>query len=907
MKNADFAHLHVHTTRSLLDGFTHTNDLADVVKSLGQKAVAITDHGNMAAIPSLWKEAKRVGIKPIAGIETYLCDDRLVKSVEKKGDRPYFHMTLLAQNAEGYANLCKLSSLSYTEGFYHKPRIDLAALEEHKNGLIVLSGCIGGWPQQLIINDKEREALKWCQDVNDLMGGRFYLESQETGELDQIIVNETFLAWTKKHKLKHVVTGDSHYTKKEDHLDHDVLLCIGLHKKRDDEDRMKFVPEQYAIKSAQEMGLLGFPESSLKQSAAIAESCAAYELPRAGGFPRREFAYEVLESEATEGLMKRLAPVAEAVESNSMGLGPVVQPVGPTVAVVDENPYWERLNHELKTIKDLGFEDYFLIAHDITGHARSSGMYWTWGRGSSVGSLVAYALGITNIDPVLHHLYFERFLNPSRRNPPDIDIDFTDEDRPEIIKFIEEKYGAENVSSISTYSTLGPRQVLQDLGAVLGKPEAAIQAVIEMLPFDPTAKIDDMLEDLNLVKAVKHYLGDEVLDLMRKFAGVPRHASVHAAGLIIDSEPLAGKLPMMMPRTRPVKASQYVYEDLVGLGFEKFDILGVRTLRTIKETALATGVDLNAIPLDDKKTYAMMSRGLTIGVFQLEGYGYRKFLAEFKPQNFEDVMMVNALYRPGPMKGGRGLGELIARRRGQKTIAYAHPSLEPILKPTFGVMVYQEQVMKVVQTLAGWTLAEADMLRYAVGKKKQELIAELKVKFIKDCQKAGHNKPFAESIFSDIEFFGRYGWNKAHAAAYGMVTYVSAYLKANFPHEYLCAMLNSETSDPKHRQLLVAECTRMGLRVAKPHVNVSSGKYQVIPDARGKHIMAGLSSVKNLGERGVDAILEARRNGNRFSSIEDLRKRVPPRLCNSTAIKFLKMAGAFSDLPETEDKVEVPF
>jgi DNA polymerase-3 subunit alpha len=706
------------------------------------------------------------------------------------------------------------------------------------------------------------------------------------------------------------VTGDSHYTKDVDYGDHDVLLCIGLGKKLADENRIKFVPGQYAVKSAEEMGELGFPASSLRASVEIAEMCEAYELPRAGGFPQRKDAYAVLEGSAYDGLMKRLTPESDEVGEveAAMGLGAQRQAIRPAPhAIEDDGPYFERLAHELNVIKELGFEDYFLIAHDITSYARESGMYWTWGRGSSVGSLVAYALGITNIDPVLHRLYFERFLNPERRNPPDIDIDFTDEDRPLIIEFIEKRYGAENVAHIATFGSLGPRQVLKDLVRVLGKSELALKTVLQALPYDPQMKTEDLLDDPNVVRSISHYLGRDVVDYMARFAGIPRHASVHAAGVVIDREPIAGKLPLLMPRGRPVKASQYVYEDLVGLGFEKFDVLGVRTLRTLKETAISAGVDLERIPLDDKKTYDMLSRGQTIGVFQLESFGYRKFLAEFRPRDFEDVMMANALYRPGPMKGGRGLGELIARRRGRKSVTYAHPSLEPILKPTFGIMVYQEQVMAVVRELAGWSLAEADMLRYAVGKKKVELLEELKAKFLKDCVKLGHAKDFATSIFEDIEFFGRYGWNKAHAAAYGMVTYVSAYLKANFPAAYFCAMLNSEESDPKHRTILAGEAARMGVRIARPHVNESSAKYRVVEDVRGDYVLAGLASVKFVGEKAVAAVVEARKSGNRFSSVEDFRSRVPPRICNIQAIKQLQALGAFKGLPELNSQVEVPF
>lgn len=883
MKQSDYVHLHVHTTRSLLDGYTKVPDLVDVIKAHGQIAVACTEHGSLGSIPELWREAKRVGIKPIAGLEAYLCEDRLSRTKSEDRKVPYFHLTILAQNVKGYENLCKLSNISYFEGFYSKPRIDLAAFEAHSEGLIVLSGCVGGWPQQLIIKGEEQEALEWCMMMEGILGERFLLESQETGEKVQKKVNETFLRWTKQHGFRHVVTGDSHYTSKKDSADHDALLCIGLGKKLSDEARIKFVPEQYYIKNAAEMAKLGFPESSLKNTRFVADMVESYDLPRAGGFPKVEHAYEILESSAMEGLAARVPDSGDS--------------------------YWERLTQELGVIQRLGFEDYFLIAHDITRYARETGMYWTWGRGSSVGSLVAYALGITNIDPVEHSLYFERFLNESRRNPPDIDIDFTDEDRPLIIDYIERKYGADHVAHIATFGSLGPRQVLIDLVRVLGKNEHALKSVIETLPYDPTMKIDDLFEDHpKVIACIRNLLGADTVEYMKKFSGIPRHASVHAAGVIIDRESLVGKIPMLMPRGRPVKASQYVYEDLVTLGFEKFDILGVRTLRTIKDTARLVGLDLDKIPLDDKKTYDMISRGNTIGVFQLEGWGYRQFVNQFKPRNFEDIMMTNALYRPGPMKGGKGLGVIIARRTGQQPVTYIHPKLEPILKPTFGVMVYQEQVMAVVREMAGWTLAEADQLRYAVGKKKLDLVEELKIKFIEDCTNLGHTTDFAAALFEEIEFFGRYGWNKAHAAAYGMVTYVTAYLKANHPHEFLCCMINANEADPKHVQALVGECSRIGIKVSRPHVNDSIAKFQVMSEADGtKRLLAGLASVKFLGDKGVAEIVSQRRLNNRFSSIENFRARIPPKLCNSVAIKNLRAVRAFDGLPETEALVELPF
>lgn len=881
----DYVNLHVHTVHSLLDGFTRVRDLCQVVKGLGQRSVAITDHGTMSGVPTLWREAREAGIKPIAGVEAYFCEDMDVKEKIEGRKVPYYHITLIAKSQAGYKNLCSISREAYTRGFYSKPRVDLRLLERYKDGLVCLSGCVGGWPQQHILAGRTEAAADAVAQLYSVFGEDFYLEGQDTGEKDQKIVNRTFLDWSTSYGIPFVLTGDSHYTKKEDHDLHDTLLCIGLKKAKSDANRIVFVPGRYSISGWDDLCKLGYPREALLATRAIEEKCLRYDLPRAGGLPA--CASGSLEGLAMAGLEERM-PGALA-------------------------EYWDRLFYELGVIYSCGYESYFLTIYSICKYANQRHMFHGWGRGSSAGSLVSYALGITSIDPLRYGLHFERFLNPDRREPPDVDLDFTDKDRPEIIKYIEDTFGKEHVSQVGTYGTLGPKQVLIDTAKALGKDERTVKYAITMLPRDPLLKISHILEDPKLMTALRKQLGDDVLECMEAFNEVPRHASAHAAGVIIDSNDLSDCLPMMSSkdpetgeRTRLV--TQYVYEDLEELGYAKVDVLGVKTLRVMATTARSLGIDLFSLPLDNPAAYDILSRGLTVGVFQFEHYGSQMFLRDFRPKDFNDVMMANALYRPGPMQGQQGLGEVISRRFRQKQITYAHKSLEGLLKPTYGLMLYQEQVMGVVQILAGWSLNEADQLRWAIGKKKKDKVIELREKFIRDCIKQGHQRKFAEDRFSEIEFFGRYGWNKAHAAAYGMVTYVSAYLKANHTADYMCELLNADPGDHERTIKLVQECSRLGLRVKKPHVNRSEIGYKVWTGGQtGDFLVAGLSSIKYLGMKAATLIVSDRKLNNIFSSVENFRERMPRRVVNSAQFEKLKVAGGFHEMDADEAHLTVPF
>ncbi len=870
----DFVHLHTHTVHSLLDGFTKIPDLVQVVKKHGMRAIAITDHGNMSGIPTLWKEAKIHDVKPIAGLEAYICEDRFLKEGGRSKKTPYYHITLLARTLEGYRNLCRLSSISYLEGFYSKPRIDLDALARHARGITCLSGCVGGWPQSLIVEGRTQEAVTILHKLKSIFGREFYLELMRTGERNQEIVTKAFLLISKRMGIPLVVTADSHYTLKEDHHDHDTLFCMGIHKAKMDADRMRFIPGQYYVRSPGEMHSLGLPTQACNNTLQIAEGCELYDLPKSGGLPKIQGDIEAL---ALQGLLERVPDF--------------------------DNYYLDRLSYEIRVVKELNYERYFLIVHDIMRFARENHIVHGWGRGSSAGSLLSYCLYITHLDPIVHRLYFERFLNPARREPPDIDLDFSDEQRHLVINYIKDTYGNDNVSHIATLGTLGPRQCIIDACKVLGKDEYQASTAIKMLPHDPTTKIADILANKELSAAMLPVVGADVMHCMERFEGIPRHASMHASGIIIDSAKIGGKIPFMCRSAKnPIPAVQYQYDDLHELGYEKFDILGVKTLGAIAAACESAQVDIMSIPLDDKWTYNLLSSGKTVGVFQLESWGYRKFLQVFKPKTFTDVMMINALYRPGPMQGGKGLDEIVARRHGIKEVEYLHDSLRTVLEETYGVMVYQEQVMATVRILAGWDLARADFLRWAIGKKKIDELKGLRKEFIRDCMGLRHSQAFAEEAFKQVEYFSRYGWNKAHSAAYGMVTYACAYLKANHPIHFMAALMNAELGDHDRIRDLIRECAGMNISLQRPHVNTPNSKFQPHP----RCIIAGFSIIKGLGMKASQALMDEGQK-KRFISVQELRERIPRKVLNKTMFELLAKNGAFRGLPETHPEAVLLF
>lgn len=864
-----FVNLHVHSSYSLLDGYASIKDIVAKAKRMGQNAIALTDHGNMYGVYHLFEECKRAGIKPIAGMEAYICNDVKIKDKNERN----CHILLLAKNITGYKNLCRLTRLA-SENMYKRPRIDLEILKRHADGLICCSACIGGQIQSLILDGRIDDAYLMASEYQQIFGGDFYLEYQNSGLAEQLVVNDEMDRIAGTFGIKRVLTVDSHYVNKEDSDMHDNVLCIGLGRAKDDPNRYHYAEGQYYLKSEEEARESGFQDILVTNTQQIADKCEVYDLPMGQGIPKVAGAMEKLRELAYDGLMA----LPEADDS-----------------------YIDRLEKELGTIEQLGYADYFLLIRDAVQWLKDNGKFLGWGRGSATGSLVSYCLGITRMNPIKHGLYFERFLNSSRAEPPDIDIDICDDDRADLLKYLHERYGSDNVAHITVFSTLGVSQVIRDVGKMLGKSTDVIEAAIKALPHDPLLEFKDVKENTVLYSSLENLLGEDMLQIIGKIAGKPRHVSMHSAGIIISRVRLSDIIPSWVKDGNMVL--QYDYNALKHMNLEKCDFLGLKTLRVIRDTCKMANIKVDDIPLDDKKTYMLMKRGQTIGVFQFESYGYRKFLQEFRPSNYDDIMMVNALYRPGAMQDGSGLAEVVARRFGRKPIEYIypHPEIEALLKGTYGVMIYQEQLMGVARVLAGLSLEQVDILRGAVAKKKVELLEAQKEIFIKGCMEQGHNKEFAEECFATIEYFGRYGWNKAHASAYSMLSYVTAYLKANYPHEFMCAMLNTYVENTDKVKALTEECNRMGIKFNHADINASAKFHRVVTLGSEKVILRGLMSVPGCGEKSVNSILSYRATG--FTSVEDFRNRVPKKECNATVMKALTKAGAFANLSEKDSEL----
>lgn len=866
-----FINLHNHSSFSLLDGYADIKDMVAKVKSMGQNALSLTDHGNMYGIYQLFEECKKAKIKPIAGIEAYICNN-----VEVKDKNEYnCHIILLAKNLNGYKNLCRLTKIA-SENTYKRPRIDLNILKKYSDGLICSSACIGGQIQRMILDGRIDDAYLRAMEYQNIFGDDFYLEYQNSGLAEQLVVNAEMDNIAKTFGIKRVLTVDAHYVNKEDDEMHDNILCIGLGRAKNDPDRYRYAKEQYYLKSEEEAKQSGFDDELIQNTQEIADKCEEYELPKGEGIPKVENAMDKLRDLSYEGLL--------AMDN------------------VDDS-YIDRLEKELGVIEQLGYADYFLLIRDAVQWLKDHGKFLGWGRGSATGSLVSFCLGITRMNPIEHGLYFERFLNSSRAEPPDIDIDICDDDRADLLKYLHERYGSENVAHITVFSTLGVAQVIRDVGKLLDKQHDVIEAAIKALPHDPLLEFKHVKENKTLYNSLENLLGDKMMQIIEKASGKPRHVSMHSAGIIISGINLTDIIPSWVKDGNAIL--QYDYNALKHMNLEKCDFLGLKTLRVIRDTAKSAHIDIDSIPLDDKKTYTMLMRGQAIGVFQFESYGYRKFLQEFRPKNYEDIMMVNALYRPGAMQDGSGLSEVVARRFGKKPIEYIypHPDIIALLKGTYGVMIYQEQLMGVARVLAGLSLEQVDILRGAVAKKKVELLEAQKELFVNGCIKQGHSKEFAEECFATIEYFGRYGWNKAHASAYSMLSYITAYLKANYPEEFMASMLNAYVENTDKTKILLEECNRMGLKFKHADINLSDRYYKTTIYGSDKYIVRGLMSIKGCGQKSVESILSKRGKG--FTSVEHFMSVVPKKECNSLVIKALQKAGAFQNLPEKDG--ELPF
>lgn len=886
MSYADFVHLHVHTDYSLLDGACKIDELLQVARSYRLPALAITDHGNMFGAIEFYKKAKKSGIKPIIGCEVYLAagsrkDRKSVSGVPESS----FHLTLLCKDVQGYKNLMKLSTIGYLEGFYYRPRVDKEVLSQYSDGLIALSGCLKGEIPFYILRGEEDKAVKAISEYIEIFGKEnFYLE------LMNLMLDENLVCLTELMKLSEkfgvgvVATNDCHYIRRDDSKAHDILLCIQTGKELDDPNRLKFKTQEVYFKSPAEMEEL-FREipQALKTTLEISEKCnlmldipaSQVHLPHPilpSGF---EDPHTYLVHLVKEGLKQRYGSPSKEVE--------------------------ERATYELDIVTKMGYAGYFLIVKDIVDFAKAKGIPVGPGRGSAVGSLILYALGITQIDPLRYGLLFERFLNPERRTMPDIDIDFADERRDEIIRYCIEKYGESSVTHIITFGTMAARAAVRDVGRVLKIKYGDVDRIAKLIPFgyNIARALEEVPELKRIIEADEKY--KELISIAKKLEGLARHASTHAAGIVIAPGELTDFTPLYRSSTGEV-STQYAMKSLEDIGLLKMDFLGLRTLTVIENTAKLVKesgdeFDLDNIPLNDKATFNLLKKGETVGVFQLESPGMRDILRKLQPQSFEDLIAVLSLYRPGPL-GGIDKDEFIHRRHGKSEIRYLHPSLKPILKETYGVILYQEQVMEIARELAGFSLGEADILRRAMGKKEASVMDEKRRSFIEGAARKGVDEEAANRIFDLMVPFAGYGFNKSHSTGYALISYKTAYLKAHYPAIFMAANLTSEMNNSTRVMNLISEAKRMGLKVRPPCINSSYWEFK--PDS--KEISFGLGAVKNAGQAAIEAIVEEREKGE-FTSFLDFLSRVNHRVVNKRVVESLIKAGAFDSIDPNRAKL----
>jgi len=876
-----FTHLHVHTEYSLLDGLSRIPQLIAKAKELGMASLAITDHGNMYGVIDFYVTAKEAGIKPIIGCEIYVAETNY-KSRSNSEKSPY-HLILLVKNERGYRNLIQLVTKAHLDGFYYKPRVDKDLLAKHSEGLVVLSGCLQGELARLILEGRLDEAIvqaKWYRDTFDA----YYLEIQRHPIPELKHVNEGLLLIAKRLDIPVVATNDVHYINKEDAHLHDILLCIQTNTSVYDERRLKMPGDFFYLKSPQEMAeLFADLPQAIENSQRIAEMCTfelefgRLHLPQID-LPPGKTSDEYLAELCWQGLKQRYNSPPPEVE--------------------------ERLAYELDVIKQTEFADYFLVVWDLVSFAKKQNILFGV-RGSAAASLALYCLGITSIDPVEHKLVFERFLNIERREPPDIDLDFQDDRRDEMIAYVTQKYGADHVAQIITFGTLGARAALRDVGRALGMPYGQVDRVARLVPARPNITLDQALTESQELHDI--YNADatiqNLIDTAKKLEGIARHASTHAAGVVISKEPLTNYVPLQRvtkDSEQVITMTQFSMESIARLGLLKMDFLGLANLTILaktREMILKTRgihIDLQNIPLDDSSTFKLLASGETSGIFQLESAGMRRYIRELGPSNFNDIAAMVALYRPGPMEH---IPTFIRAKRGIQDIRYLHPSIKEILEETYGVIVYQDQVLHIVRALAGYTLGQADIFRKAMGKKIPEVMKREKQNFIAGAEKNGIPASIAAEIFSLIEPFAGYAFNKAHSVSYALLAYQTAYLKANYPLEYMTAFLNTYSAHHDKLASAIAECRRLGISVLPPDINKSETQFSIEQTKDGKKaIRYSLTAIKNVGHSAVDPIIQARKRGGPFRSIEEFCRRVDLRGTNKKALESLIKAGALDCL-----------
>ena len=874
---AEFVHLHVHSEYSLLDGAAQLDKLVGKAKALGFKALALTDHGNLFGAIDFYLAAKKAEIKPILGCELYIAPGkRTERGNQDGGYEGANHLTVLVRNQAGYQNLIKLVSKAYLEGFYYKPRVDRELLAQHADGLVVLSGCLNSEVSRQISAGeatRARQTAGWYQEV--FGKDHYFMEVQAHGLAEQVKVTAETLRIAEAIGARVAGTNDSHYLEAGHSRAHEALLCIQTGSTLNDPNRWKFSTEEFYVKTADEMARVfaEIPEACTN-TVAVAEQCdvkldfGSFHLPRYQ-VPESHTLNSYLEELARDGLRARYGTPGDALE--------------------------ERLRHELAVIEKMGFAGYFLVVWDFIHYARQQGIAVGPGRGSSAGSLVAYCLGITNVDPIRYNLLFERFLNPERISMPDMDIDFADDRRDEVIRYVASKYGHDHVAHIITFGTMGAKAVIRDVGRVLGMPFADVDRIAKLVPgFPLNITLDDAHQKSPpLAEMVRSQPGvKELWDIARALEGCTRHASVHASAVVISDEPLDQYVPLYKDPKRPELITGYAMGPIEKLGLLKMDFLGLRTLTVLANTAKlikesrGINIDFDALPLDDEKTYAGLAEAKTFGVFQLESSGMREALRGLKPERLEDIIAMVSLYRPGPMDL---IPDFINRKHGRAKVTYEHPAMQAITQETYGIMIYQEQIMQLAVAMAGFSMGEADTLRRAMGKKDRELMAKQKEKFLSGCAERKTSAAKAEKVWELMEKFAGYGFNKSHAAAYALVAYQTAYFKANYPVEFMAALLTSEMGDTDKIVKYIEECRAMGVEVRPPDVNASSVQFSVHADA----IRFGLAAIKNVGEAAMETILRTRAADGPFTTLEDFCARVDLRLVNRRVIESLIKAGAF--------------
>ena len=887
---SNFVHLHIHSEYSLLDGANRIKDLPIRAKELGMDAIALTDHGSMFGVIDFYKACKANGIKPIIGCEVYVAP-RSRKDKDTNLDARYNHLILLAKNNDGYKNLAKLVSLGYTEGFYYKPRIDKEALEQYHENLICCSACLAGEVNQAILKNNMEEAKKVALWFKKLFGEDYYLEIQNNGIKEQVLVNQKLIELSRELDIPLVATNDAHYLKREDAYNHEVLLCIQTGKKMSDEDRMKFETDELYVKSPEEMSdyFKNVPEA-IENTVKIAEKCnVEFEfghtiLPNYDVPEEFETHYDYLKKLCDDGIKNRYGE-------------------NPTKEIL------ERAEFEMNVINQMGYVDYFLIVWDYIHYAKTHNIPVGPGRGSGAGSIVAYAIEITDIDPIKYGLIFERFLNPERISMPDFDVDFCYEKRDQVIDYVCRKYGHDHVSQIITFGTMSARMVIRDVGRVLDVPYAETDKIAKMVPNELHITIKKAMEQNKELRDLYEQNSDmkKMLDIAMALEGMPRQASTHACGIVITKDPVVDYVPLY--RRDDIISTQYIMTTLEELGLLKMDFLGLRTLTVIQDTIELVkanrGIDVEFDKdMNDSKVYKLWQDGNSVGIFQFESQGMTNFMKELKPDCLEDIIAGVSLYRPGPMDQ---IPRYIANKKDTEHAVYTHPALKPILEVTYGCMVYQEQVMQIVRDLAGYSLGRADLVRRAMGKKKLDVMAKERENFIhgqvdengniiiKGCVRNGIDEKSANKIFDEMAEFAKYAFNKSHAACYAVVAYRTAYLKAYYPVEFMAAMLNSFLGNLDKIPAYTEECKRLNIQILKPDINKSYTKFTV----DGDKIRFGLGSIKNVGTSAVDEIVAERDRNGQFKDFKDFCERIQETNVNKKCIESLIKAGAFDEFNET--------